>query len=156
MRRTTPSRRHALAGWLAVGLGAAWIAGGLLPLQVRLTGYPRLLGYGLPSVALVYGLMILEKAGGRSPRFLTAIGDWSYSIYLSHIFVIAALAHLVSRLRAPGRASELLLEVVGLAAVWLTGALSYRYLEIPLLRLSRRPWPSWPGQPVSAPTADPS
>ena len=156
VRQTVADRRHAIAGWLAVGLGVAWIAGGLMPLKVHLTGGSRLLGYGLPSVALVYGLMILEKTGRRSPRFLTTIGNWSYSIYLSHIFVIAALAHLVSRLPAPGWASELLLEVGAPVAVLLTGGLSYRYLEIPLLRLSRQPLSAWSNPPALVPATDPS
>ena len=138
VRRTKPDPRQAARGWLAVGLGTAWIVGGLLPLAVRLTGTSRLLGYGLPCVALVYGLTTLERTGRRCPRFLQAIGDWSYSIYLSHIFVLAALAHLIPWQPTPGRTAEILLETGGVAAVLLTGALSYRYLEIPLLRLSRR------------------
>ncbi len=144
VRRTESDGRHAVGGRLALGLGAAWIAAGLLPWEMPLTGFPRLLGYGLPSAALVYALTTLEKTGWRAPRFLTKIGDWSYSIYLSHILVIAALAQLVSRWKPHGRAPGILLELGGVAAVLLAGALSFHGLERPLLRMSRRPAPRGP------------
>ena len=157
VQRTQPDRRHVVAAWLAFGLGVAWIAGGMLPLDVHLTGSRRLVGYGVPCVLLVYSLMTLEKAGWRSPRFLTMVGDWSYSIYLSHVGVIAVLAHLLSRWSAmSGPIQEVLLEIGGVTAVLLTGALSYHYLEIPLLQMSRRRWSARLGSPAPIPLADPS
>ena len=156
LRETLPDRRHTVAGWLAFGLGVAWIAG-MLPLDIHLTGSRRLVGYGVPCVLLVYGLMTLEKAGWRSPRFLTMIGDWSYSVYLSHIGVIAVLAHLLSWWPAlPRLVQEILLEIGGVIAVLLTGALSYRYLETPLLQMSRRRPSARLGSHVPVPSADPS
>ena len=156
VRRTEPTRRHAVWGWLAVGLSVAWIVGGLLPLEVHLAGGRRLLGYGVPAVALVYGFTVLENAGRRPAPFLARIGDWSYSVYLSHIFVIAAVAHLTSWLPALGWVTQSLLEISSVAAVLLTGALSYRYLEIPLLQMSRRPLSLWTNPPLAVPSADPS
>lgn len=61
----------------------------------------RVLYFGLPAVFLVAGFLSLEGLGlAKFPKFVTGIGDASYSLYLSHQFVMLAvikawkLAHL--------------------------------------------------------------
>ncbi len=125
-------------GWLLTGFAVAWIVGIVLPIGGHLRAGSRVLDYGLPSVALVYGVVLLESAGVRMPRFLAAIGDWSYSIYLSHIFVVAALARLVSPDSTSHPWADSFAAVLCVGAVLLLGGVSYRYLERPLLRLTRQ------------------
>ncbi len=125
-------------GWLLAGFAVAWIVGIVLPGGGNLRAGSRVLDYGLPSVALVYGVVLLENAGLRMPRFLAKIGDWSYSIYLSHIFVIAALARLVSPDSTRHPLAESFAAILCIGAVLLLGGVSYRYLERPLLRLTRQ------------------
>jgi peptidoglycan/LPS O-acetylase OafA/YrhL len=52
----------------------------------------RFLLWGLPSAALVYGALSLEKHFTRA-GLLVALGDASYSIYLVH-FIIYKAVHL--------------------------------------------------------------
>jgi hypothetical protein len=47
--------------------------------------------WGLPAIAVVAAALSLPDVKGRLGRFLEYLGDASYSIYLSHLFVIAAL-----------------------------------------------------------------
>ena len=130
-------------GWLLVGCAAAWIVGMVAPLGEHLGVGRRTFVYGPPALALVLGAVLLERAGTRTPRFLAAVGDWSYSIYLSHIFVIAALARLVSPDGIRHPATETLSCAVCLGAVLLSGAVSYHLLERPLLRLTRQWLAAW-------------
>jgi exopolysaccharide production protein ExoZ len=55
----------------------------------------HLLDRGLPSAALVFALVCLEHHGRlRFPAWLKAIGDESYSLYLSHVITMAVLSKL--------------------------------------------------------------
>ena len=136
-------------GWFLAACGLAWIMGVVLPLNEHLTGGKRVFVYGLPAVALVYGSIVLERNGVRAPRFLSVIGDWSYSIYLSHIFVIAALARVVSSVWTSRPWLEVSVTAICLGAVLACGAMSYYFLERPLLRVTRRWLSAWFFDPIT-------
>ena len=106
-----------------------------------MSGLERLIDYGLPCVALVYGAILVETAGWRAARLAERVGDWSYSTYLSHIFVIAMLVHWLPPMRADHWLAEAALECGLMTAVILVGACSYHFLEAPLGKLVRRGWP---------------
>lgn len=114
----------------------------------------RVVGFGLPAAVLVYGLAALEaEERDRSPRVLLAIGDWSYSLYLCHLFVLLALRRVMQagasategsalepwlRLGAPGLQDNLLFWAAGLVLSVAFAWLSFRLVEQPLLALMRR------------------
>lgn len=105
---------------------------------------PRL----LPSVGLLYGLTSLE-AGDQAGRFnfrrpaALALGDWSYSLYLTHILTLTVLT---TGLKALGAArfmpGPILFGLSVLVAIGVSGVV-YRRVEQPLQRLTsaRRPQP---------------
>ena len=108
------------------GSGAYWIM--VSPFRCVL--------YGGFAFLLLAGAMELERTGLiRFARPLVAIGDWSYSIYLSHIIVIEifarALVHFIPHLPY----AILVVDVLAMAAVITVGYLSYTLLEVPLLNL---------------------
>ena len=103
-------------------------------------GWHRSLVFGTASALLLAGVVALERLGQQCfPRPLVALGDSSYSLYLSHIPVLGAvgllwrhfavapspLGHMVAL------ASTFVLAVVG-------GIVSYRLLEAPMLQTMRR------------------
>ncbi len=52
----------------------------------------RTVKWGIPGALLVFGAVFLERNGNFStPRLLSSLGDSSYSLYLTHVFVINAL-----------------------------------------------------------------
>ena len=131
-------------GWASLVLGLAiWTGAAILvfgmgqrPLP---TGWERLAWFGLPALLIVYGVVALEFQGGfRRPAFLQALGDASYSIYLSHILVLSGLGRLWKHygLEVPG--GNLLMLVIMLTGVFLWGFLNYYHLEKGLTLLTRR------------------
>jgi peptidoglycan/LPS O-acetylase OafA/YrhL len=111
---------------------------------VAIVNHPwkRPLLYGTFSVLLLFGALELERS--RIIRYLplfNSIGDWSYSIYLSHVLVLAVIGRLIERL-LPYSASLFTLPLIGLPAVLLVGYLSYTFIERPLLTLLYKPLPS--------------
>ena len=81
----------------AVGLGMIFCGVGGLACAELLWRYDeawRVLAWGVPSAAIVYGALSVEHAGRwpkQSLRWLERIGDASYSLYLTHGLVIAMM-----------------------------------------------------------------
>jgi peptidoglycan/LPS O-acetylase OafA/YrhL len=94
---------------------------------------------GIVSILVVLSLVQLEASSRITPpAALVAIGNWSFSIGLSHIFVTSMMARVWRRL---GPEMPLATQAVSLAAFvaasLLIGWASYRYLEQPFARWSK-------------------
>jgi peptidoglycan/LPS O-acetylase OafA/YrhL len=99
----------------------------------------RVLYFGVPSVLLMSGAVCWEHARQpKLPKPLLLIGDSSYSLYLSHIFVISALGRLWQKSGSNASTwQHALFLLLAVAACVLVGRLSWRILEQPLLSLRR-------------------
>lgn len=92
----------------------------------------RPLLWGVPAVVLVCGAVTLETAGHWPRwRWLKAVGDASYSIYLCHVPATALVAH------AMGAAPLALFIPAAIAASVGAGMLCRAFVERPLLALLR-------------------
>lgn len=99
----------------------------------------RALVFGTSSAMLLAGLVAWERLQGRPVlRPLSGLGDASYSLYLSHVPVIAVVGLLCRRLLPTA------LPVVHFAALCavfivavLAGFATFRLIETPLLRFTR-------------------
>ena len=118
-----------------------------------LTSWGRVAVYTLPFAAMVYGAVTLEQKGQLSPsQWLVAIGNWSYSLYLSHYLVLIVIVRagreaapflpdgLVNRfsLGAAGIWDNLAFTVIAIILSVLIAAISYNFIERPLLKTMRR------------------
>lgn len=123
---------HPAIGLLAIVVGAAWMFG--IPWS---QAADRLCSWGLGAGLMVLGAVWLEPWTARLPLAwpLSFLGDTSYSLYLSHTFVVPASVLLLKQLGVQGILPLMLL--TGLMAVAL-GCLSYRWLERPLTGFARR------------------
>ena len=93
-------------------------------------GVPRAIKWGTGSALLVAGMLFLESNGKlHVPAFVTALGNSSYSLYLTHLFTINALGEAWTLLI--GRDYELFL-VVAIATSVFAGHVAYRLIERPL------------------------
>jgi exopolysaccharide production protein ExoZ len=115
----------ALAGALFV-FGWAWDDGNV-----------RLLHAGLGAAAIVLGFVWFEPLLARSKlaRKLSFLGDASYSIYLSHTFVVPASVAALAKL---GVHDTVLIALVAGALVTAAGCASYVWLEKPMMAFFKR------------------
>ena len=81
--------------------GALWLVAltALLLADWYNAGEPKMIWYGLPALSVV-GIAIIAERRGLVPSlpWLQTLGDASYSLYLTHGFVVAACRVLFSRL----------------------------------------------------------
>ena len=121
-----------LAGWLAMGAGLILMFGFNWS-----SSADRLLTWGIAAAFLVLGALWLEPwtAKARVLAPLSFLGDASYSIYLSHTFVVPAG---VLVLRKMGFQDMLVVAPTVLLAVVLSGCASYLWIERPMTRQLKR------------------
>ena len=104
-------------------------------------GVLRMLALGVVFGGLVFGLALLERRGLiRMPTFWVAVGDMSYTLYLSHLLVLGVIGRLWQWL---GAWPESLLDNLGfvilmLSAVLCYGWVGYRCFEKPVLDAATR------------------
>lgn len=132
-------REQALKGVVA---WAVLVAGGMaLGLKGMVFSYHNLeFIAGVFAGAWFAGSAAAQERQAALPRvrWLEAVGNASYSIYLSHVLVISVVGRLWARAGAEGAVWHGgFLALAALAAVGY-GILSYRMLEKPLLELARR------------------
>jgi exopolysaccharide production protein ExoZ len=137
----------ALAKWTLQGFRLpSAIAGGLILVGFALiltlpmvSENRRVLTWGVPAFAIVAGAVSLEPFVAHAlPRWTLALGDASYSIYLSHGFVLPALGILFSGLASPGLWTEGLTIILCLVLSSLVGWGVFILIESPMLRAVRR------------------
>lgn len=103
------------------------------------TGFARVFLYGLPSMLILYGVVVFEhKLFLTFPKILSTLGDASYSIYLSHVLVLCVLGRFWSSVRFDNLALHLCALVLMVAAVIIWSILSYNYIEKPLIHYFRK------------------
>lgn len=89
---------------------------------------------GVPALAIVTAAVVLEsRVGHRMPKWLLEIGDASYSIYLTHAFVLPIVVILFVRYGGHRPYILPLVLISSLIVATLTGDLAYRLIERPML-----------------------
>ena len=155
LRFYTDSRilEFALGMWVAVltGPGQAavrWPKGLLMAvaatslvaavaLPVAFPHAPPLLASGLAAAVLLWSVVRLEEAGAAMTwGWALALGGASYTLYLTHPFVVDAAIKLFARV--PGPLAAVVGVPLSLAAAAGAALLISRWLEVPLTRAARR------------------
>ncbi len=126
---------------MSLAIGTIWFAGGWVLVEALTDasaefGLTRVIVFGTASAWIVYGLVALQRNDFN--RWLVAIGDASYSLYLSHLLVIGAFAIVWSRLSLQGIVVQALFEVVMFVTCIGFAIVAYRAVELPLLNRMRR------------------
>ncbi len=106
----------------------------------------RTLHFGVSASLIVYGVTALETRTKRAPwahPFLVRVGDWSYSLYLGHLIVIAGLGRLYYPIFGQyGTIASLGFIVSASISAIAVAAAAYYLFERPSIRLLRRWRPS--------------
>jgi peptidoglycan/LPS O-acetylase OafA/YrhL len=116
----------------ALALLAGLLASGVLPLESWRVAVALPAAVGLMACALV-----LERGGCALKGPLVTVGDASYSIYLTHLFVTQAAIAIAFRLGWVSGATALLAILAALAGVIVAGVACYRLFEVPVTRALR-------------------
>ena len=95
----------------------------------------RLFFYGFPAILIVYLAVVMEGVIPYMPRMLL-VGDASYSIYLTHKTVV--LLYFTLTLNGIISGNVVLAWVLATALSLLIGLMTYRFVEQPLIKLTKR------------------
>jgi len=131
-------------GWLMLPLGILILIFHQIGLEVtQLIGgnshFERVINFGIPAGLMVFGVVNLDiRSNPRYPKLLTDLGDASYTLYLSHILVIAAVGRMWQWLSLQTVLPNWIFILVQLLAVIIYSILAYRFIELPLLTFVRR------------------
>lgn len=106
--------------------------------EIELPGWWRLLIFGLPAFATVFCMIYAEKDGFKIHNIFYYIGNASYSVYLTHIMTLSAFGRIWQIFADDGIIDNLIMIPVSFVLVIAVGSLSYRFLEKPLLNLSKK------------------
>lgn len=133
--------------WMAVplmagGIGLAIAAAVLLPAAgpSTVSVWTRVALFGTAGGLLVAGTVRFESIGRlHVPALLVKMGDYSYSLYLSHVFVISAAGRAWAMYdSAPSAAGHWLFVGTTVVACCAVAYAVHRWLERPLLALPER------------------
>lgn len=121
---TQKTKKH---GIVAIGLGFAILAGTAF---IKVDN--RLAFWGVPSALILYGFVALE---GKIPvpALLKALGNASYSLYLSHGVLTYLYGGFVKRGWWHSPTQQNFAVMLGTAGALLLGLLSYKFIEKPLI-----------------------
>lgn len=139
----TLSARHA---WGALTTGLIWMAGACMwladhPFHGQTDGF-RVVAFGLPSALVVAGLVRLEAEGRiKPPRIAIRLGDASYSLHLTHAFVLSLSGRAWGSLDATGTSFANAAFVFStMATCCVTALVVHRYVERPMTSFGNRVW----------------
>jgi peptidoglycan/LPS O-acetylase OafA/YrhL len=136
--------------WLAGLLGAGALA---FSLVLPVAALERAgLEMSIVAIGTCLTIATLKETAWRAPllcRPLTRLGERSYEVYLTHMFVVFALFHVFLRAGKPAYGVPCLFATVILLA-GIAGALTARLYSEPLNRLLRSRWQSTRGRREAA------
>jgi len=96
----------------------------------------RELIYGIPAFLIVYGTIAMEQTTGFiGARWLRAVGDASYSIYLSHILCLSVCIRVWKLFQTDGPLDNWIVLAMMAAVSLATGFASYQFIERPMQRM---------------------
>lgn len=142
------SRLHPTAGTALVALSLVWLAliivwtnhhhGDAHWIESHLWARTSL--FGSFAVLFLLGTLELERTGlVRYSRAFIAIGDWSYSIYLSHLIVLELIGRAFYRFAPHVPFAILMVAAISIPSSLLVGYVSYTFVERPLTAFLYKP-----------------
>lgn len=97
----------------------------------------REINRGIPAAMVVFGLLALEQKVHFQSKWLHAVGDATYSIYLTHLFIVLGLFRLV-RSASPHSVLSYVFPVVAMTVCAMVGIWVYRIVEQRLIAAAKQ------------------
>ncbi|NNC38648.1 MAG: acyltransferase [Hyphomonadaceae bacterium] len=98
----------------------------------------RALLFTVPCTLIVYGLSAIEIHGKTLSNALSKLGDWSYSLYLTHIMSLSLIGRVWRKIEQPGNLDNIIvLAFMPIFAIFVSW-LCYRFAEKPMLNAAKK------------------
>ena len=111
----------------------------LFGLKGYLDDWPRVLLFTIPSALVVYGAAAVEKEHiGLLGRMFSKIGDWSYSLYLTHVMSLAVFGSLWKNIHVDTFIGHTVALIIIYSTCLFIAYLSFRFVERPIMNTSKR------------------
>ena len=99
--------------------------------------WARVLSLSIPLGLILVGAVYFERQTKTAPHWLIKLGDWSYSLYLTHVLSLSLIGRIWDWFAPTGVVSNLIMLIVMLLFAILIASLTYKQIEQPLLKACR-------------------
>ena len=91
-----------------------------------------------PAVFIVYALAAFDWSGRKVWKPLVILGDWSYSLYLTHVLSLTVMGRVWANFSSESRLDNIIV-LLGMTAltIFISG-LVYNYIEAPIIKAARK------------------
>ena len=144
LRASSARRRRVLSpAWALLGAGLLVLAPLYVPhaTTAGLSDWPRVLAWGLPATLIVAASLSAAPPRNALESLLVFLGDASYAIYLTHVFVMIGYGLMLKTEWVSQAPQVAIVPLIVLVAI-LTGIVAHLTVEKPLFRMVRR----WTGR----------
>lgn len=134
----TPSGKfEKTAALILLVLGIIWMASELTALREFPNNSGRGAALAGPCGLIVLGLACRDLAGQRIWSPFVRLGDWSYSLYLTHVLSLTVLGRIWAQFSTEGLIDNAIILAVMVLATLIVSGLVYRYIEAPIIKAAR-------------------
>lgn len=127
-----------ILGWLAAILYLVTLPDLYFPM-----GWDRIVLFGLPATLLTYGVACLEFKGRILPKWSEIFGNWSYSLYLTHVLAFSVIGYIWRPFARGGMIDNIIMLPILVIGAICVGAATYYTFERTFIRAAkalRRKW----------------
>jgi peptidoglycan/LPS O-acetylase OafA/YrhL len=100
----------------------------------------RFIAWGIPAALIVLAATTVYSAKGTLDRLLLKLGDMSFSLYLTHAFVMTAYARLIGTTALGQLLGPLAALALAIGVSIVVAQIVYVYVERPITNWLRAEW----------------
>ena len=100
-------------------------------------GMARVDAFLVPSVMIVYGLAARDWSTAKIWQPLVTLGDWSYSLYLTHVLSLTVMGRLWANFNNNSLVDNVVILIAMVAGTIFISGLVYKYIEAPMIKAAR-------------------
>ena len=99
--------------------------------------WARVLRLSGPLGLIMISALYFERGNHQAPAWLVTLGDWSYSLYLTHILTLSVIGRIWARFEQPGLWDNFIVLPLLLIAAIIGAGLTYKIIEAPMIRTTK-------------------
>lgn len=126
-----------LLGFGVVLLGVAYLTWAHPMIDLFSNDWARVLRLSGPLGLIMISALYFERGNHQAPAWLVTLGDWSYSLYLTHILTLSVIGRIWARFEQPGLWDNFIVLPLLLIAAIIGAGLTYKIIEAPMIRATK-------------------